>query len=90
MAGGTKQDYINTMQSAAHEIRQLRNTNEMQAAQLHIVSIFAAALGFRPQSVDMGEDMAWKLEKHIEAIKKDIEYEKVEAMRAKSTVRTEI
>lgn len=79
MAGGTKQDYINTMQSAANEIRLLRQANEMQQAQLYIVGIFAAALGFKPQPQGMGEDVAWKLEKHIEAIKKDIEYEKADA-----------
>lgn len=79
MASGTKQDYINTMQSAAHEIRQLRSANEMQQAQLYIVGIFAAALGFKPQSQGMGQDIAWMLERHIEAIKKDIEYEKAEA-----------
>lgn len=82
MASGTKQDYINSMQSAVYEIRQLRKQNEILSAQIHVVNIFASALGFKPQSQGMSEDIAWKLEKHIEAIMIDIEREKKENIKS--------
>lgn len=79
MASGTKQDYINTMQSAVFEIRQLRKTNELLSAQMFVVNTFASALGYKPQSTGMSEDVAWRLERHIEAIQVDLAREKENA-----------
>ncbi len=78
MASGTKSDYVNTMRVAAFEIRQLRKSNEILSAQMHVVNIFASALGFKSQSMGAGEDVAWRLDKHIEAIKEDIAREEKE------------
>lgn len=79
MAGGTKQDYIKSMQSAAYEIKSLRKVNDLLSAQMHIVNVFALALGYKPNQMGASEDIAWRLEKHIEAIQIDIAREKEEA-----------
>ena len=77
MAGGTKRDTINSMRLGAEEIKRLRQQNEILAAQMHVVEIFAAALGFRQGSVGVGEDIAWRLNKHADAIEEDMKRENV-------------
>jgi uncharacterized protein YunC (DUF1805 family) len=72
MVAGTEKDIINTMLMAASEIKELRKSNQILSSQVHIVEIFAAALGFKQNGMVASEDIAWRLEKHVEAIKEDL------------------
>lgn len=72
MVAGTDKDKINTMMLGAEEIQRLRQQNEILSAQMQVVNIFAAALGFKQENRGMGEDIAWRLKKHAEAIQEDL------------------
>ena len=60
----------NTIRSAIHEIRQLRRTNEILGAQVHVIEVFSAALLGRP-SQGAGLDIAWQLERELETDEKE-------------------
>lgn len=53
---------------AAAEIRQLRRVNEILQAKVDTMDLFAMVLVTQPtrQSIGMGEDIAWKLEREHE------------------------
>ncbi len=72
MVAGTDQDKINTMMLGAEEIQRLRQQNEILSAQMQVVGIFAAALGFKNENRGMSEDIAWRLKKHAEAMREDM------------------
>jgi len=52
--------------SAKLEIDSLRRQNEFLKAQMYVVQVFAAALGFRSDNPPMTVDVAWQLEREIE------------------------
>ena len=70
-----KQDLKHTLGFASEEIRRLRRSNEIMNAQLHIVEIFEMALrhSMDKQSIGMGEDIAWKLDKLLAEVQIEIE-----------------
>lgn len=55
------------LMDARETIVRLRRENELMAAQLQIVTIFERALLGPPRSQGMGPDVAWALQKEIEA-----------------------
>jgi hypothetical protein len=56
------------LQRARHEIIALRRSNEILSAQMEVVGVFAAALGFRGQNQGGAPDVAWELEREIAKI----------------------
>ncbi len=56
------------LNSARNEILELRRQNEVLAAQMTIVEIFAAALGLKRNQCGMSPDVAWELQRKIEEI----------------------
>lgn len=56
------------LNSAVHEIRDLRRRNEILSAQMGVVEVFAAALGLKHGEGGMVPDVAWQLEREIEKI----------------------
>lgn len=79
MASGTKQDIVNSLRLGAEEIKQLRKRNELLDAKVEVVEVFAAALGLKRGPQGYGEDVAWRLSKHAEALEADIERDKAMA-----------
>ena len=53
---------------ALHEIESLRRRNELLAAKVEVVDIFAAALLGRPGNHGMALDVAWALRKAIASL----------------------
>jgi hypothetical protein len=53
---------------ARHEILALRSANEILAAKVSVVEVFAAALGLRHTGGGMSPDIAWELERQIDAL----------------------
>ena len=56
------------LNSARCEILELRRTNEVLAAQMAVVEIFAAALGLKRNQGGMSPDIAWELQKKIDEL----------------------
>jgi hypothetical protein len=56
------------LNSARCEILELRRTNEVLAAQMAVVEIFAAALGLKRNQGGMAPDIAWELQKKIDEL----------------------
>ena len=56
------------LNSARCEILELRRTNEVLAAQMAVVEIFAAALGLKHNPGCMSPDIAWELQKKIDEL----------------------
>ncbi len=56
------------LNSARCEILELRRTNEVLAAQMTVVEIFAAALGLKRNQGSMAPDIAWELQKKIDEL----------------------
>lgn len=56
------------LNSARFEILELRRRNEVLAAQMAIVEIFAAALGLKRSEGAMQPDVAWELQRKIDEI----------------------
>ncbi|MFZ2650252.1 MAG: hypothetical protein WA210_09100 [Burkholderiaceae bacterium] len=59
------------LQEAAQEIRMLRRVNEVLQAKVSMIELFDRVLNSRPPSVTsgFGEDVAWKLDKHADALR---------------------
>ena len=58
----------NLLTNAAHEIRQLRRSNEIMAAQLEMVALFDRVLNSRPPERHMigtSEDVAWSIDRAL-------------------------
>lgn len=57
---------------AEAEIQRLRRRNEILAAQINIVEVFATTAGMRQgrDGMAMGVDVAWRLRQEIDAIEK--------------------
>ena len=53
------------LNSARHEILDLRRRNEILSAQMAVVEIFAAALGLKRNEMGASVDVAWQLDKAI-------------------------
>lgn len=53
------------LNSAKHEILDLRRRNEILSAQMAVVEIFAAALGLKRNEQRASVDVAWQLDKAI-------------------------
>lgn len=53
------------LNSARHEILDLRRRNEMLSAQMAVVEVFAAALGLKRNEMGASVDVAWQLDKAI-------------------------
>lgn len=53
------------LQSAAHEITQLRRRNEILSAQMSVIEVFAAALGLR-RSEGASVDIVWEIQHHLD------------------------
>jgi hypothetical protein len=53
---------------ARHEIISLRRDNEILAAQVGIVNVFAVALGLKPANQGASIDVAWELEREIDQL----------------------
>lgn len=51
---------------AKNEIIRLRRANELLAAKVEVVDVFAAALLGKPQPMGMAPDVVWALEKEIQ------------------------
>jgi hypothetical protein len=67
---------LNLLNSAKREILELRRRNELLAAQMSVVEVFAAATGLRRNdSCGMTIDVAWELERAIEELQKAKEEE---------------
>lgn len=58
------------LRQAAHEIRQLRRTNEVLQAKVDTMDTLAAFLFATPPSrgVGMSEDIAWQLDRLVEKL----------------------
>ncbi len=56
------------LNSARCEILELRRTNEVLAAQMAVVEIFAAALGLKRNRGGMSPDITWELQKKIDEL----------------------
>ena len=56
------------LNSARCEILELRRTNEVLAAQMAVVEIFAAALGLKRNLSGKAPDIAWELQKKIDEL----------------------
>lgn len=56
------------LNSARHEIIELRRRNEVLAAQMAVVEIFAAALGLKHEQGGASIDVAWKLQREIDKL----------------------
>jgi hypothetical protein len=56
---------VNVLLKAKHEIVQLRKRNEILEAQMMVVDIFAAALGFKREQRGAEIDVVWELEGKI-------------------------
>lgn len=74
-------EMISALTQAAHEIRSLRRTNEVLAAKVEVMDLFAAVLFAQAprNSQGYGEDVAWKLEKLAEALRAPITDSKPES-----------
>lgn len=59
------------LNSARCEILELRHRNEVLAAQMGVVEIFAAALGLKRNEVGMAPDVAWELQRQIDELDKE-------------------
>mgnify|MGYP003395819764 CR=1 FL=1 len=58
----------NLLNEARHEILNLRRRNEILEAQMGVVEVFAAALGFECQERGAAPDVAWALQKKIDEL----------------------
>lgn len=56
------------LNQAKEEIVQLRRRNEILEAQVGVVEIFAAALGFKRNEGSMHADIVWELQRRIDEI----------------------
>lgn len=56
------------LMDARQEILVLRRSNEIFAAQMSVVDVFAAALGLKRNCCGMSPDVAYALEKKIEEL----------------------
>jgi hypothetical protein len=56
------------LNSARFEILELRRRNEVLAAQIAVVEIFAAALGLKRNEGGMAPDVAWELQRKIDEL----------------------
>lgn len=74
--------------TAMHEIQDLRRRNEVLSAKVEVMDLFALVLNTSParQSMGMGEDVAWSLQKKIDELKKE---EEADAQQRHSGGRTE-
>ncbi len=57
------------LQEAHEEILHLRRQNQILAAKVEMIDLFACVLHTRPATLvkSMGEDVAWKLQQKIDA-----------------------
>lgn len=55
---------------AKEEITRLRHRNEILEAQVGVMEVFGAALGFKRNEGGMTVDIAWKLQKEIDAMER--------------------
>lgn len=65
-------EIINSLAWASEEIDRLRRDNQILNAQVHTMNIFALALGFKPQSVGISEDVVWKMRKQITELQNEM------------------
>ena len=56
------------LQDAKNEIVDLRRRNEILTAQIGVVEVFAAALGFKRAECGMALDVIWALQKEIDRL----------------------
>lgn len=63
----------NLMNSAAHEIRDLRRRNEVLTAKVEVMDLFACVLHTKAasRSEGMTEDVAWLLDRKVRAMAAD-------------------
>lgn len=63
-------DIKNLLLHAQHEILDLRRRNEVLQAKVDTMDLFALVLRTQPayQSVGMGEDVAWLIDKEVQEI----------------------
>jgi hypothetical protein len=54
------------LRQAQHEIRQLRQRNEILTAQMFVVEAFHAALLGPPRGQGVSPDLTWEIERHLE------------------------
>lgn len=59
------------LQRAKYEIEQLRRANQLLSAQMEVVTVFAVALGIRPENRGQSIDVAWELQREIDRIDKE-------------------
>lgn len=66
------QETENLLRAAASEIRQLRQSNAILGAKVEMIDLFATVLHSNPaqRSQGMGEDIAWRIDRHINEAKK--------------------
>lgn len=53
------------LRQAQHEIRRLRESNQILSAQVFVVEAFHAALLGRPTGMGMSPDLCWEIERHL-------------------------
>ena len=58
----------NLLNHAKHEIVSLRRQNEILAAQMGVVEVFAAALGLKRERSGGAIDVVWELQKKIDEL----------------------
>ena len=58
----------NLLNHAKHEIISLRRQNEILAAQMGVVEVFAAALGLKRERGGEAIDVVWELQKKIDEL----------------------
>lgn len=56
------------LNSARHEIIELRRRNEVLAAQMAVVEVFAAALGMKHSERGETIDVVWELQRKIDEL----------------------
>jgi hypothetical protein len=61
------------LNNAKHEIVTLRRENEILRAKVEMIELFALVLHTKPahHSQGMGEDIVWKISKHLEEMAKE-------------------
>lgn len=59
------------LERAVSEIQELRRINELQAAQIGIVDVFAAALGLRKHGGAMAPDVCRDLEEIVSGLEQE-------------------
>lgn len=61
------------LNNAKHEIIALRHENEILRAKVEMIELFALVLHTKPahRSQGMGEDVVWKINKHLEEMAKE-------------------